>query len=460
MKTVVVIGAGFCGAVAAAQLLRTPSPVPLKVVLLNRSGLMARGVAYGTRTEQHVLNVPAGRMSAYADDADHFLRYARGALPGITGASFVPRRLYGDYLEWLLSEAARNPAPGHAFRAMVGEVARICPDDTGASIELASGETLRAERVVLALGNYAPATPGFEQGRDELVHSPRYVRDPWRPDALWGVRPDEPVLLIGTGLTMLDVVLDLRARGVRAPIHALSRRGLMPLPHRELELRPHYDLPPRFAHMTAGLRRYLRALRMWMREAAAQGVDWRDIIGGLRAHTPALWQAMHLKERQRFLRHLRPYWEVHRHRCAPALWAALAAEHREGHLQVHAGRLAGVESSLDALTVHYRPRGQTDLRRLRVGAVINCTGPEADTRTLREPLIAGLREAGLLQPDALGLGVEVDAAYRLIGAGGQPSAVLHYVGPFLKARDWEATAVPELRRHVAALCTALRASLA
>lgn len=459
MKTVVVIGAGFCGAVAAAQLLRTPAPTPLKVVLLNRSGLMARGVAYGTRTEQHVLNVPAGRMSAYVDEADHFLRYASAAVPGISGASFVPRRLYGDYLESLLSEAARAPAPGHAFRAMVGEVAHIRPQASGASMELASGETLYADRVVLALGNYAPSTPAFEQGRDDLVHSPRYVRDPWRPDALWGVRPDEPVLLIGTGLTMLDVVLDLRARGVRAPIHALSRRGLMPLPHRELELRPHYDLPPRFTEMNGGLRLYLRALRQWMREVEAQGVDWRDVIGGLRTHTPKLWQAMTLDERRRFLRHLRPYWEVHRHRCAPALGAALTAEHREGRLQVHAGRLAAVESTLDAMLVQYRPRSQTGLRSLRVGAVINCTGPEADTRTLREPLIAGLREAGLLQPDALGLGVEVDAGYRLLGADGRPSPALYYVGPFLKARDWEATAVPELRRHVVAMCESLRASL-
>lgn len=462
MKNIVIIGAGFCGAVTAAQLLRTPSPVPLQVVLINRSGLMARGIAYGTRTDSHVLNVPAGRMSAYPEQEDHFLRFAQRHDARVTSASFVPRRMFGDYLEWLLSDAARNAASGNSLRAIVGDVARIdaAAESVTASVVLDSGIVIEADRVVLALGNYAPADPGLEQGGDSFYSHPRYVRDPWRPDALWVAKPDQPVLLIGTGLTMLDVLMSLRARGVTAPIHALSRRGLLPLPHRELELAPHYSakLAQRLAN-TPGLRNWLREIRQEVASVARHGVDWRDVIGGLRAATPQLWQSLPAADKQRFLRHLRSYWDVHRHRCAPELGDALKHEQASGLLQLHKGRLLGFTEHIDGADVHWRPRGAEASEQLTVGTVINCTGPEGDTRRMREPLIAGLRDAGLLTPDQFGLGLRVSADYRLLDALGRPSSKLHYIGPFLRAEHWEATAVPELRRHCAQLAVALRESL-
>lgn len=461
MKTVVVIGAGFCGAVAAAQLLRAPASGPLRVILINRSGLMARGVAYGTRTDAHALNVPAGRMGAYPEDEAGFLKFAQRHDPRIGGATFVSRRLYGDYLESLLTDAVRGAPAGVSFRAMVGEVRRIEPDEhgRGARVVLA-GDTLQADRVVLALGNFEPADPRVTPEHRGFYRSPRYVRDPWRPDALWVVKPDEPVLVIGSGLTMLDIVLSLRARGHVGVVHALSRRGLLPLPHRELETPPAYrtDLPQRLPQFP-NVRAWLRAVREEVAAAAAQGVDWRDIIGGLRSATPALWRLLPQRERARFLRHLRPYWDVHRHRYAPALGSSIEGERARGSLRMIAGRLLGFEESTDGVDVLLRRRGAAP-ERLRVGYVINCTGPEGDTRSLREPLIAQLRDSGLVVPDALGQGLEVADDYALVGRDGRPSSVLYYVGPFLKARDWEATAVPELRVHVARLADHLRRSLA
>lgn len=460
MRTVVIIGAGFCGAVTAAQLLRKAAE-PIEIVLLNRSGLMARGLAYGTRTDEHVLNVPAGRMSAYPDDEESFLRYAQSQDAEVSANSFVSRRVFGDYLEWIVREAVRAAPAGSIYRPMVGDVERIQTLAAGARVHLANRRVIEADRVVLALGNFAPGDPRVDSQYENFYSSPRYVRDPWRADALWVVKPDEPVFLIGTGLTMLDTLLSLRARGHRAPIHALSRRGLMPQPHRELEIRPVYTtgLPKRLP-ATPNVRDYLRGLRHELELAQTEDVDWRDIIGGLRGATPNLWQVLSTRERRRFIRHLRTFWDTHRHRCAPALGRLLEAERADDSLRIYAGRVVGYDETADGVDVIYRPRGKPQTQRVAAGYVINCTGPESDTRSCAEPLIAHLREAGLIKPDDLGLGLIVDSEYRLIDRQGYSSPTMHYVGPFLRAQHWEATAVPELRKHVAQLADVLHRSLA
>lgn len=462
MTTIAIIGAGFCGTALAVQLLRRPPVLPLKVVLINRSGLMARGVAYGTRVENHVLNVPAARMGVLPCEDDGFLQFAQRNDPRVSGGSFVSRRLYGDYLETLLAEAAVNAPSGCLFRAVVGDVERIRPEAGGGELLLSNGDRLHADQVVLALGHYAPADPPVPEPQRGFYSSPRYVRDPWRPDALWGVKPDQPVLLVGSGLTMLDIVLDLRTRGHQGPIHALSRRGLMPLAHRELETPPVYDaeLPQRML-ARPGARHYLRSLRAAVAAAEAQGGDWRDVIGALRGPTPELWRALPTAERRRFMRHLRPYWEVHRHRCAPELGRRLDAERASGGLRLIAGRLLGFDERPDRVRVELRRRGTGATDWLEVGTVINCSGPEADTRRSREPLLRALCGDGLAVPDELGLGLRIDGGcYGLRDESGLPSPWLRYVGPFLRAQDWEATAVPELRQHVTRLAECLRRELA
>ncbi len=285
MKTIAIVGAGFCGTTLAVHLLRRPPVKPLQVLLINRSGLLARGVAYGTRTAAHVLNVPAGRMGALPGEEHGFYEFARRHDPRITPGSFVARRSYGDYLESLLADAASHASHGCRFRAMVGDVHRVLPrsDAAGARLLIGNGDVVDADRVVLSVGNYAPQDPPIAPAQRAFYSSPRYVRDPWRPDALWVVKSNEPVLLIGSGLSMLDVVLDLRDRGHHAPIYAVSRRGLMPQPHRDLDLPPRYDeqLPRRlFAQPSA--RRYARLVREAVARHLRDGGDWRDVIGALR----------------------------------------------------------------------------------------------------------------------------------------------------------------------------------
>lgn len=456
IPTLAVIGAGFSGTMVAAQLLRRHYATPCRVVLINRSGPMARGVAYGTSSSRHVLNVPAGRMSAFPDDEDHFLRFVRAQMPEADGGTFAPRRLYGDYLAHTLSESAA--AAGTAILERIpDEVVDIEPVGPKGRLHLRSGRTIFADRIILALGNYPPADIPIPDRR--FFASPRYVRDPWAPGALADVPRDKPVLLIGTGLTMLDVALEL-GEDRTSPLTVVSRRGLVPLPHRG------HGSPPSYAHLPPGLVAcaptavdYLRAIRQHIRILETSGVDWREVVASLRPLTTRLWQALDTRERARFLRHLRPYWEVHRHRVAPELARAFEALRGRGMVLIRAGRLLDVRAVDGEARVTMRQRGSADTEIMSFAAVVNCTGPDGDIRRLHDPLIRQLLARGLARTDALGLGLEVKPNLSLVEASGRGSALLSLVGPLLRGALWEATAVPELRLHAARVAARLHDTL-
>jgi uncharacterized NAD(P)/FAD-binding protein YdhS len=434
----VVIGGGFSGAAVAAQLLRRGRPV--HVMLVNRFGPIGRGVAYRTRIEAHVLNVPAGGMSALPDEPEHFLRWASSRDPSIRRDSFVSRRVYGEYLEALLREAEALGAGAARLERVVGEVRDLepRPDGSGASVVFSDGTRREADRVVLALGNYSPNDPPAEGA--EFYATDRYVRDPWIRGALDVVREGEAVLLLGTGLTTLDIALDLASRGTALPIRAVSRHGLLPHPHAP-------SAPAKMPIPPPGPGWSLAALTRWIRRAARETGDWRAVVGSLREATPAIWQGFTQEERSRFLRHARPWWDVHRHRAAPATAAAVAAMIEHGELRARAARVVRYEPDASGVRVHVRPRGSDRTETIFVERVVNCTGPSSDVRAIRDALLDSLIARGLMVPDANRLGVEVSAECALVGANGEPSATIYLVGPLLKARFWEATAVPELRRH-------------
>jgi uncharacterized NAD(P)/FAD-binding protein YdhS len=233
MKTIVIIGAGFSGTVLAAHLLTLPRAEPLQVLLLNRSGAQGRGVAYGTRSAKHILNVPAGNMSAISTNPGHFLEYCRQVDALVRPESFVSRRVYGEYLEWVLACATREGESTASLVRLEAEVVCIQRSDASRrrmSIELSNGETILADETVLAVGNFPPCNPPVEDL--SFYSSPRYVRDPWTPGALDIIPPQADVLLLGTGLTAVDVAAQLAQAGKRRQCYAVSRRGLLPQPHR------------------------------------------------------------------------------------------------------------------------------------------------------------------------------------------------------------------------------------
>ena len=443
--SIAVVGGGFSGVAVAAQLLRRGRPV--KVTLVNRFGPIGRGVAYRTRIEAHVLNVPAGGMSALPHDPEHFLRWAQGRNGAVAPNTYVSRRLYGEYLESVLRES--EGAAGEAsLERLVGEVIDGEPDAGGIWLTFADGSRRHFERVVLALGNYSPANPPVE-GAD-FYASERYVRDPWIRGSLDVIRPGESVLMLGTGLTALDIAVDLAGRGVALPLRAISRHGLRPHPHAPALLGA--PPPPDLLSLPMTARGLLAAIR---RAARTPGSDWRGVLGALRSATPGLWQELYLAERARFLRHLRPYWDVHRHRAAPETWTAVERMREAGEIQFRAARLVRFEPTSDGVRVVARPRGKNDTEAFFVERVVNCTGPSSDVRRIGDRLLDALRRRGLVVPDSLALGLEVSEELELLDANGRPSPHLYLVGPLLKARFWESTAVPELRAHAARLAERL-----
>jgi len=480
---VAVVGAGFCGTLLAVLLARTGD---LRILLLDRRGRFGPGLAYGEAQPQHMLNTPAGRMSAFADDPEHFTRWARARDPKVEGGSFLPRAEYGAYLRELLASAmaaeppeeesdfdplgatwrpgkAPEPPPGRdegpGIVCLEGQVIDLLPTGDGLRLRLADGRMLRVDRAVVCTGNLPPAAlPAVPEA---LRRDPRVVADPWSLDPT-RLDPDAPVLLVGTGLTALDVALTLAGAGHRGALHLASRRGLLPRPHRSPAQRgqhpAHHHPTPQVDAWPATALGMLRALRAELRGAAARGVDWREVIASLRPVTPALWRRLPTSEQDRFLRHLRPFWDSHRHRAAPATWAPIAAMQAAGRLQVHAARVIDVvdvpERGRLRVTLEHGERRES----LEVTAIVNCTGPAADPRGAGDPLLAAMLARGLGRVDAHALGLEITDDGRLIGRGGA-SARVWVAGPLRRPQLWESSGVLELAAQVAAVSAALRASL-
>ena len=455
--TIAVVGAGFSGTLLALHLLRC-CPSTTRIRLIERNSQFGRGQAYATGNPSHLLNVPAGRMSAFHNRPTDFLDWLRD-LPsedrnGVTpeAGTFVPRRLFGAYVRSLLNVELKRREPRDRLELVRGDVLRI--DRTGHPLllHLDRDRAIEAHMAVLAIGNFPPEParvpdPSFY---DSLLYRP----DPWAADALTGLDAAAPVLLIGTGLTMVDAVVSLLDAGHTGPIHALSRRGLVPHRHgaggHAASSNPHGPLPTTARELT-------RHLRAEANRLAAAGGTWYAAIDDLRPFTHEVWQTMSAAERQRFLRHLRPWWDVHRHRIPSPVADRIDAIRRSGQLRIRAGRVRAFECTGEEVEVAVRPRGTDRLETLRVARVVNCSGPGADYGRIPDPLVHTLLTEGTVRPDPLRLGLDVTTSCALINRSGAISRRLFAIGPVTKGRFWEMTAVPDIRRQCEVLAQHLAA---
>ncbi|MFN8012164.1 MAG: FAD/NAD(P)-binding protein [Holophagaceae bacterium] len=451
---IVIVGAGCSGTLLAAQLLRQARS-PMEVVLLERNPQgFGRGVAYGTTVRSHLLNVPAARMGAYSDQPGGFLAWAEARkehlldaprVPAVGPEDFLPRRAFGAYLLEVLAQAERTAVPGARLVRRIGEAASLSRAGAGWRVDLLDGEGLLADRVVLALGNFPPGDPDLPDAG--FLRSPAYHGNPWAPGALETVARTSNCLLIGSGLTMVDWALGLSDLGYEGRIWSLSRRGLRVHEHRTASPPP--GLPaPEAAPRTA--RGWLR----WIRAASRGPGGWRGAVDALRSATPSIWAGLGVDEQRRFLRHLRAYWDAHRHRMPPAVAARLASMRAEGQLLGRAGRLRACHEIPGGLRVEFTPRGTNDPESLEVGAVVNCMGSESDYRRLDSRLVRSLLGAGLVRTDVHRLGLEATEEGQLLGRDGTKEE-LFTLGPPRKGQAWETTAVPEIRVQAEALATRL-----
>jgi uncharacterized NAD(P)/FAD-binding protein YdhS len=423
---VVIVGGGFSGTMLAAELARRN----VRATLVERSGREGRGTAYSTPEDAHLLNVVAAKMGAWADEPEHFAKIVEDE--GYQPDDFVPRRRYGEYLSAILSEAE---ASGMVTVVRADAQSAAPREGGGWTIALGDGSELHANALVVAHGNQAPEPPEAARG----ISSQLFVNDPWSDEGRKAVQRaaacDSEVLLIGTGLTMIDVVLSLDEAGHRGRICALSRRGLAPRAHAQ-----HDPAPVKIDEVPQGS---LKQLLAWLRSRSAR-VGWRAAVDSIRPYTHQIWQALTHADRRRFLRHARPWWDVHRHRIAPEVAGRIRQLVQEGRLHIVAGRVKSMSEENGQLSVAIQRRGMEGAKSVGFGLAVNCTGPLGAISESDDPLLNSLFDRGHARPDSLDLGLEVDGKSRIVG-----TKRAWALGPLTKGRFWEITAVPDIRGQVA-----------
>jgi uncharacterized NAD(P)/FAD-binding protein YdhS len=437
---VAVVGAGFSGVLTAAHLLR--DPLGPRVVLIERGPRFARGAAYATGNPRHLLNVRGSNMSAFPEAPSHFLDWLGVSLAEGERA-FVTRQRYGEYLQSLLGEAARGSAGRLTFEHDAATA--VARTSGGWAISLAMGRRIRADAAVLAIGNLPPPVPDGVAA--EVISSPRWIAEPWAQgeERRW---EQGDVLLIGSGLTAMDVALTIADHAPGARVTALSRHGLAPQAHAPTGL-AQYPVSPPPGSVLHVLREVRRAARH----------DWRAAADGLRPYVQSLWRSWDLPQRRRFLRHLRPFWEVARHRLAPEAHARLEELRTRGLLEIAAGRLQSLRLVAGGLEAVWSPRGEREAHRRRFAMAVNCVGPLSDVARSDDPLVCELLRSGLARSDACRLGMDVDDESRPLGRDGRPSDGLFAVGPLTRGQIYEMTSVPDIRIQAAAVARAVLAGV-
>jgi uncharacterized NAD(P)/FAD-binding protein YdhS len=458
-----VVGGGFSGAAFAVHLARI-APTPLTIEIIEPRGQLGAGLAYGSCGPEHRINVPAERMTVFAENPRHFAEWlvrddASFAPPHDPGEAdpYVPRQVFGAYMAALVDEAKRGNPSASTIRHRQDRAVALSRSGSGWRVDLETGGPAIYDHVVVCSTYGAPPFRWpLSEGAEALPH---LVRNPWDQAAVAAIPPDADVAIIGTGLTMCDAVATLRRNGHRGRVHAISRRALTPRPHAGFNTR--YDLfegrsPPSTA---LGLLRFVRSR---IADVEAAGGEWQTVIDSLRRKLQVYWHTLPLAEQAKIARRLRPFWDVHRFRIAPQVADLIASGRAAGWLTISAGHILGIGRSDARFRIDWRPR-RGERRGEDVDAIINCTGPDSDIRRSDNPFLQSALREGHLGPDALRAGLAVDADGRLLSRSGSVSPGLWAAGPFARAVVGEATGVPEASaqaRHVAeAIASELRVGL-
>jgi len=429
---VAIVGAGFSGTMLAAELAR----LGVSSVLFEGMAREGRGTAYSTIEPAHLLNVPAAKMSAWSGDPEHFQRVVEAT--GGTGKDFAERRAFGRYLRGILGEAAASGL----VEVVQARALSARHEGTAWRIHVEGGGEVVADVLVLAQGNQPPEPL---RGTEQLGAC--FVNNPWVAESAAAIAQvadsGGDALIIGTGLTMVDMVLSLDAAGHRGRIVALSRRGQIP--------RAHADFEPAPVELDAIPLGNVRALWRWQRRRAGD-VGWRAAVDSWRPHSHAIWRSLNVGERRRFVRHARPWWDVHRHRIAPQVAKQVADMVGEGRLEIVAGRIVSMRDAEGGLEVEISRRGHPSREVQTFAAAFNCTGPLGAIKRTRDPLLQQMLDDGLISADEMGMGLAVDDGSR---AGDK----LWALGPLTKGAYWEIVAVPDIREQAAAVAEDIAAEL-
>lgn len=451
MKRITIIGGGASGTLLAVNLLKKAAAKrPVAIDLVESSKRVGRGVAFGATSDSHLLNVPAAKMGAFPDDVEHFHRWLTANGHHYEPTSFVPRRLFGDYLQSLFDDEGRALPTNVELRKIDDEAVDITPAENGAKVALASGAVLTTDKAVLAFGNFPPPHPNVPDL--SFTSSPLYFNDPWDP-AMYDAIPDgSSVFVIGTGLSMVDVAVHFYRTGRKGKLYALSTRGLLPARH---ELGHTYPAFHDEVLGTKNVSELVKTVRRHAQLANQDSSDWRAVIDSLRPVTQSVWLSLPLKQQRQFMQHVSRYWNVARHRMPPEAAEIINEMQASGRLDIYRGRLKTIEHDGDEFEITFLNDGR--LQTVTADALVNCIGSESNYQKIDSPLVRSLIERGYLETDALSQGVNATPDGRLIARSDVDAPEIFTLGTALKGILLESTAIPEIRAQAAELASRLLA---
>lgn len=424
---------------------------PLRVALFQPRAELADGVAYATRRPEHLLNVPAGKMSLFPDEPGDFVDFllANGLIDAPAqdlARRYVPRMHFAAYLRARLAQARADSVA--QLQVVDAEVQAMVPEGLRHTLQMRDGQQFNAGQVVLAVGNALRPLP--LRGANALPPTQRL--EAWDTAGIAEVPVDAAVAIIGSGLSMVDSAVTLASRGHRGAIHVISRHGLLPLPH--VEAAP-FDFDPA-PLLAMSLRARMRALRAHVADAARVGQPWQAVMERLRPMGQALWLSLGEADQRRFLRHVVRYWDVHRHRIDPGVHAQVQALRDSGQLRLHRARLDTAWAAGACVRIEGRDHDGAPLH-LEVQRIINATGVEMRVQAMRSALLQQLLGEGLAAPGPHGIGIDSSPAGCVVNAAGRADPRLHVLGSLRVGSLWESLAIPELRQQAQQIALALTA---
>ena len=460
MKKIGIIGGGFTGTMTAVQLI-DKSAGPCEIILINERETLNKGIAYNPYSDKHLLNVIAGKMSAYPDKPDNFLdwvmqkeNFKQKDRTLITN-SFLPRQIYGEYLCHLWDVAEKSAGSKQIQINVIDSlVVDLDVSDKSVTLWLDNNLKLKVDECVIVTGNHIPRNPRIKNM--DFYKSPNYFQNPWKIESVKNTVSNLPILIVGNGLTMVDTVLGLLEQGFKGNIFSISPNGFNILPHRHNGLK----YSKLVEELRDGLSIYelVKLINKHIKTVREYGVSAEPIIDSLRPQTQKIWKSFSEQERELFMSRLRHLWGVARHRIPLHSHDKIQQLRIDGKLHINSGKIIDINESNGSIKVQYLDKKENELKAINVSRIINCTGPETDLINLDKSFLKNCLLKGILTQDKLKLGIKTDTeSFQIINSDGKAHTNLYTIGSNLKGELWESTAVNELRIQAEKLAEKLKA---
>ncbi len=439
MQEIIIIGAGLSGTLLVINLLRNNSNQEFQIYWIDRNNEYDLGAAYSTN-EEHLLNVPVEKMGAFSNEPEHFLNWCRTNKISAQAGDYLPRKLYREYIHTILANEISKTGGKKKLKRIIGEAADININKNKAYVTVNESKELSGDKVVLALGNLPPKNP--DTINKLYLRDIRYKPDPWKPDIFKNLKPDDAIIFIGSGQTMIDLAAALYRKNHKGKLSSISRHGILPMSQKIIK--PYVSFYDELKNLT-GILPVFQIIRKHIKFAAKKGIDPRAVIDSLRPYTRDIWQKLAHEEKMKFQRHIYRYWEIIRSRIPLVNEKIINEMQLSGQLRIAAGRITDIITSDDFLQLKYFDRNSKIEKTEPANFIINCMGPNPDYEQTDHRLIKSLIKKGMISCDQLHLGINALPDGNVLKGDGTPSNILYTIGPPLRGILWESIAVPEIR---------------